>query len=188
MMILVKRIHQYVINVEEKDIGLVNVMPVKMFMANTYNNILKLFYIVYYIMATFGKKILISGSSALLFLLVNLPQVYKLTGNILSLNLYNENCPTNTGLIIHTLVFFALTYISMGKSDINSGIKLKHTIYGTLIFYLISSPAMFSFISSVFGNQYANINGCPTMNGLILHGLIYCIALIGVMYLPEGNK
>ena len=187
-MILVKRIHQYVINVEEKDIGLVNVMQVKMFMANTYNNILKLFYIVYYIMATFGKKILISGSSALLFLLVNLPQVYKLTGNILSLNLYNENCPTNTGLIIHTLVFFALTYISMGKSDINSGIKLKHTIYGTLIFYLISSPAMFSFISSVFGNQYANMNGCPTMDGLILHGLIYCIALIGVMYLPEGNK
>jgi len=157
-------------------------------MANTYNNILKLFYIVYYIMATFGKKILISGSSALLFLLVNLPQVYKLTGNILSLNLYNENCPTNTGLIIHTLVFFALTYISMGKSDINSGIKLKHTIYGTLIFYLISSPAMFSFISSIFGNQYANLNGCPAMNGLILHGLIYCIALIGVMYLPEKNK
>ena len=47
---------------------------------------------------------------------------------------------------------------------------------------------MFSFISSVFGNQYANMNGCPTMDGLILHGLIYCIALIGVMYLPEGNK
>jgi hypothetical protein len=163
-------------------------MLVKIFMMNTYNNILKIFYNTYYIMATFSKKVSISVGSTLLFLFVNLPQVYNLTGNFLSLNLYNENCPTNTGLIIHTLVFFALTYISMGKSTINSGIKLKHTIYGTLIFYLISSPAMFSFISSVFGNQYANINGCPTMNGLILHGLIYCIALIGVMYLPERNK
>ena len=60
-------------------------------------------------MATFSKKVSISVGSTLLFLLVNLPQVYNLTGNLLSLNLYNKNCPTNTGLIIHTLVFFALT-------------------------------------------------------------------------------
>jgi hypothetical protein len=141
-------------------------------------------------MSTFQQKLIISISSAALFGLVNLPQTYKFTNNLLNLNLYDNslNCPTNTGLIIHTLVFFIITYLSMYKSNQIPGIKLKHTIYGTLIFYLISSPAVFSFISSIFGNQIATSNGCPTSTGVFLHAVIYCIALIGVMYLPASNK
>ena len=139
-------------------------------------------------MSTFEKKLSISIGSALLFLLINLPKTYNITSNILSLNLYNDNCPTNMGLIIHTILFFIITYLSMSNPYIKYGIKLKHTIYGSLLFYLISSPPMFSLINSILGNKYANVNGCPTIIGIVLHALIYCSALIGVMYLPEENK
>ena len=141
-------------------------------------------------MATFGQKLSISIKSALLFAVVNLPQVYKLTDSVLPINLFNSgtNCPTNTGLLVHAIVFFVLTFLSMSFATARLGIKLKHSLYGTLIFFLISSPAMYSFVGSVLGDQFADSNGCPTMLGVVLHAAVFCAALVGVMYLPEGSK
>lgn len=141
-------------------------------------------------MATFQQKLYISLGSAALFALVNLPQTYQLTDSLLPLNLYNSitGCPTGVGLIIHAIVFFVLTFLSMGDPRNKTGIKLKHTIYGTLIFFLISSPAVFSLVGSILGNNIADSNGCPTLVGVLLHAVVYCAALVGVMYLPEGNK
>tara|TARA_B110000208_G_C11777134_1_gene432467 strand:+ start:34 stop:444 length:411 start_codon:yes stop_codon:yes gene_type:complete len=136
-------------------------------------------------MSTFEKKVLISIKSAILFLLVNLPNTFKLTSKLLKLNLYNKYCVTNLGLIIHTLVFFSLTYLSMSKSKINKLIKLKHSIYGTLIYYLLSSPAIYYISYLLFGNIVSNINGCYTINGLLIHSVLYCLSLIGIMYLPN---
>ncbi|ARF10059.1 hypothetical protein Indivirus_11_3 [Indivirus ILV1] len=137
-------------------------------------------------MSTFQQKLIISICSAALFILVTLPQTYKLTSSLTSLNLYNPDteCPTNLGLILHTLVFFVLTYLSMWNAPHSAGLKLKFSIYGTLIFYLISSPAMFSLMNSILGNKVATPSGCPTMTGILLHSLVYCFALVGVMYLP----
>ena len=137
-------------------------------------------------MATLNQKLTISIFSALLFTLVNLPQTYKLTNSLLPYNLYN-NCPTNIGLIVHTIIFFILTFLSMGNPSINTGFKLKNTIYGTLIFYLLSSPAMFSFVGSILGTSISNSNGCPTLLGIGLHALVYCAILVGVMYLPDNK-
>jgi hypothetical protein len=140
-------------------------------------------------MTTFGKKLQISLISASLFAVVNLPQVYKITNNLIPLNLYNNatSCPTNIGLIIHAIVFFVLTFLTMSNAKLDTGIKLKHTIYGTLIFYLLSSPALFSLVGSIMGKQIADVNGCPTMTGLMTHAVAYCGILIGVMYLPNGK-
>jgi len=141
-------------------------------------------------MTTLASKISISFGSAILFTLINLPQTYKLTNKLLHFNLYNlhTNCPTHIGLLLHTIVFFVLTYLSMGNPYIKSGIKLKHTLYGTLIFYLLSSPAIFSFIGSILGRQYASAAGCPTLLGVLFNAFLYCIFLVAVMYLPEKNK
>ena len=130
-------------------------------------------------MSTFQEKFLISLKSAVLFGLVNMAVIYKF------INATNQtNCPTNTGLLLSAMVFFVLTFLSMLYAPLSTGLKLKFSIYGTLIFYLISSPAMFSLTGSIFGNKIASVAGCPTNYGVLLHAAVYCFALVGLMYLP----
>ena len=138
-------------------------------------------------MATFEQKLSISAGSAVLFALVNLPQVYQVTNNLLPLDLYANGCPTNLGLVVHAIVFFVISYLTMGNSNIDNMIKIKHSLYGTLIFYLLSSPAVFALVGSVIPGV-ANAQGCPTLQGVLVHAVVYCMALVAVMYLPEGNK
>ena len=137
-------------------------------------------------MSTFQQKLRISLGSAALFALINLPATYKLTNNLLPFNLYNEttNCPTSTGLLVHTVVFFLVTLVSMSGAYIDQGTKIKHSLYGSLIFFFISSPAMYSFVGGLFGSNFADFNGCPTLYGVLLHAFVYAAALVGVMYLP----
>lgn len=141
-------------------------------------------------MASFNQKLAISFGSAFMFMLLNLPHTYQVTNNLLPLDLFNTstNCPTSLGLLLHALVFFVLTLLSMGNVRERAGIKLKHTIYGTLIFFFIASPALYAFVGSVLGSDFADANGCPSTKGVVLHSIVYCLALVGVMYLPNTNK
>jgi hypothetical protein len=75
----------------------------------------------------------------------------------------------------------------MWYAPASSGLKLKFSIYGTLIFYFITSPAMFNLTGSIFGDSIAN-QGCPTVYGVILHALVFGAALTGAMYLPNDSK
>ena len=137
-------------------------------------------------MATLEKKLSISIGSAILFLIVNLKETHKLTSKLTNLNLYNfdTNCRTNLGILIHLLLFFGITYLSMSNPNISTGVKLKHSIYGTLIFYLISSPTFYSITNKILNKE----NDCINNTNVAVHSVIYCIALIGVMYLPEKNN
>lgn len=137
-------------------------------------------------MATLSSKISISLFSSVLFTLINYPETYKITNKLLPFNLYNlkKGCPTDVGLVLHTLVFFALTFLSMRNADVETGVKLKHSLYGTLIFYLLSSPVLFSLLSKVLGKGYSSLSGCPTIYGVLLNALLYGLVLVGVMYLP----
>ena len=137
-------------------------------------------------MTTLAAKLSISFGSAIMFALINLPVTYQIINKLFPFNLYDlrTNCPTHLGLILHAIVFFVLTYLSMGNPYISSGIKLKHSLYGTLIFYLLSSPAVFSFLGRFLGRQYASLAGCPTVIGVLFNAFLYCIFLVTVMYLP----
>lgn len=143
-------------------------------------------------MATFNQKLSISLASAGLFALVNLPCTYnftnKLSNDLLKINLYDDEkrCPSNVGLIVHALVFLLITYASMHGSKQPDGVKWKHSIYGALIFYLVSSPAVYSLINRVLGERFSTKEGCPKNEGIILHSLVYASILLGVMYLPES--
>ena len=140
-------------------------------------------------MSTFMQKLMISSSSASLCYILNLPEVYQLTSKIFNLKLLDDkNCPIIIGFLIHSIIFFILSYLSMSNATLNSGIKLKHTIYATLIFYLISSPSFASFLNNLLGDTFFSKKGCPTKIGILLNSVIYCTALVGLMYLPEGNK
>lgn len=147
-------------------------------------------------MSTLNQKIAISIKSALIFALCNSPRIYNLSNEFIKQDLYNKaiKCPTNIGLVVHALLFFIITFLSMGnifrncKLPKNTGVKIKHSLYGTLIFYFLSSPAVYSLTNSFIGNKYSSKNGCPTIEGIMVHSLIYCVFLVLVMYLPERNK
>lgn len=141
-------------------------------------------------MATLQEKLIICIWSAALFILVMLPQTFALTSRISTINLYDTqtNCPTNLGIIVHTVVFFILTYLSMWRSDLSAGLKLKFSIYGTLLFYLVASPTFFSVIDYVAGNHLSNENGCPSVAGVVVSAILYLLGLLGLMYLPPELK
>lgn len=141
-------------------------------------------------MTTIEDKLRISLGSALVFLAINLPQTYSLTNSILPLNLVNTatGCPTSIGLLVHALVFFVLSFLTMGNPYENTGVKIKHSLYGSLIFFFLSSPAFFSLVNALLGPQFASANGCPTLLGVFFSAIIYCLSLVGVMYLPERNQ
>jgi len=138
-------------------------------------------------MATFNQKLLISLKSATLFAIINYTGTFQLTDKWLPFDTFNPvtNCPTMTGQIIHTLVFFLITYLSMGNPQVNIPTKLKNSLYGTLIFFLLSSPAIYTLTSSLFGTWIGSSSGCPTLSGILLHSLVYCLVLVAVMYLPD---
>ena len=135
-------------------------------------------------MATLQKKMMISLFASITCLLFNLPSTYILLTKT-GIPGYNENtgCPTHIGLLLITVLFFIQTYITMGSS-INKGIKIKHSLYGTLIFFLVSSPTLYAVMSSILGNKIANKEGCPTNIGILLHSFVYFLILVAVMYLP----
>jgi hypothetical protein len=137
-------------------------------------------------MATFGDKLQISAFSAGLFLITNISQTYKLTNNIVPFTTYSrtKQCITYNGLLLHTLIFSLLSFLSMNNKT-NMFVKLKHTLYGSLIYFFLSSPPMYSLTSRLlFGISQAY----PDFKQVFLHSIIYCFLLILVMYLPEENK
>jgi hypothetical protein len=83
-------------------------------------------------MSTFMNKILISTFSSVTFGLLN-----------------SQLCPLKVNLIIRSIIFAILTYLSMGTPNKNIKVKLKRTSYGTLMFYFISSTMDCSIISAI---------------------------------------
>ena len=63
-----------------------------------------------------SQKIMVSVWSALLFLLIASPFMFKLTGQLFSqvgLSTHSRGCPKMTGLVIHAVVFGLLVRLMM---------------------------------------------------------------------------
>ena len=134
----------------------------------------------------FNKKLYYSASAALVFVLVALPQVYDVTNNLFNTSV--NGCPTPQGLLFHTFVFFALLFFlmktfTMKGSPKPDGVLAKYAFWSALIFFLLSSTEMYSMTGKVFPSL-AN-NGCPTLNGVLVHGLVFMFVLVLVMYFPH---
>lgn len=136
-------------------------------------------------MATFNQKLAISASSALLFAAINLPFTYKLTDKYISDAIADESgCPSNLGLVIHTVVFLTLSFLMMGNPFEETGLKLKYSMYGALLFFFFSSPVMYSLVGGILGEEYSTREGCQSTKGVLLHSALYGLALFAVMYFP----
>ena len=65
---------------------------------------------------SFGDKVKYSFFSALIFFFVSSPMMYQFIQRIYGayVNISDTNgCPTNSGLLLHTFIFFILILVSM---------------------------------------------------------------------------
>lgn len=65
-------------------------------------------------MLSHDKQIKLSLLSALIFLLISSPEMYRVTSNVLGSWIANAaGCPTAAGLLTHTVVFGLIVYALM---------------------------------------------------------------------------
>jgi hypothetical protein len=135
-------------------------------------------------MATLNQKLMISLGSAAIFILVNLPQTYNLTnslfGGIVG-PLSSGGCATALGLVVHAVVFYLLSRLSMSKSYGSTDLKHRRALIATVIMLVLSSPTLFKFVRSILGNTIASATGCPTTQGIFVHGAVYTAILVLLM-------
>jgi hypothetical protein len=137
------------------------------------------------------SKLIWSSFGALIFVLVSLPIVYAQTSRIVTTSTYD--CPTPGGKILHAAVFFAINYLimkifaSMRQVDtyyMSDALMAKYAFYATLLFLVISSSDTYK----VTGNLVPGIadpTGCPTVTGVLVHGLVFLVILFLMMYFPK---
>jgi hypothetical protein len=65
------------------------------------------------------------------------------------------------------------------------GLKVKYSLYSALIFFLVANPATFRVVNSLIPG--VAVNGCPTPGGLLLHTVVFFLALVGIMMLPKDK-
>jgi hypothetical protein len=65
------------------------------------------------------------------------------------------------------------------------GLKVKYSLYSALIFFLIANPITYKVVNSIIPGVASN--GCPTPFGLVLHTIVFFLALLGVMMLPKDK-
>jgi hypothetical protein len=66
--------------------------------------------------------------------------------------------------------------------DLSVGLKVKYSLYSTLLFFLVANPVTFRFMNSVIGG--VAVAGCPTAFGFVLHSLVFFLLSYGLMALP----
>ena len=71
-------------------------------------------------------------------------------------------------------------------SALSDSLKWKYSFYSALLFFIISSPQIYKITHSILGKYVKIANGgCPTAVGLVLHSVVYMVALFGLMKLPK---
>jgi hypothetical protein len=69
--------------------------------------------------------------------------------------------------------------------SLSLGLKVKYSLYSALIFFLVANPATFKVVNSIIPG--VAVNGCPTSFGLLLHTIVFFLALVGIMMLPKDK-
>ena len=61
----------------------------------------------------------------------------------------------------------------------------KYAIYGSLFFFLLSSPEVYTLTNSVVGSRLNVDPACPSLNAVCVHTVVYVLCVMGMMTL--GN-
>ena len=71
-----------------------------------------------------------------------------------------------------------------GDAHVSSAQKWKYTLITTVIFLVVVHPMTYKLVNSLVSKvlfKVANKAGCPTMSGLLLHAVVFTLALRYVM-------
>lgn len=123
-------------------------------------------------MSSLASKAAIAAPAALLFLVLNTPLAYQLTNALLPAATAVERCPTAWGIVLHSMIFFLVTFLTM-RGPTPSRIKAERSLTATLLYFALSSQELYTLTG----------NACPAWGQILLHALLYFAALVGVMYL-----
>jgi hypothetical protein len=70
------------------------------------------------------------------------------------------------------------------KEKLPLGKKITYSFYSAILFFFLSSPALYTFIGNLYGSKFPmSDNGCPNYNGLIVHTILYFIIILILMIL-----
>jgi len=71
------------------------------------------------------------------------------------------------------------------ENTLTFGKKVKYSFYSTMIFFFISSPALYQLIQNMFGSNFtmSDDNGCPNNKGLLVNTTIFFIIILITMSL-----
>jgi hypothetical protein len=140
-----------------------------------------------------NKKLVYSGTAALVFVLMSLPQAYAQTGRIV--HTYDDSCPTPEGKYLHALLFFVINYFAVKFAESQKYIGLekksdamiaKNAFIASLLFFVIASTDSYKLTGKLFGGL-ANKAGCPDVRGVVVHGIVFLVILTLVMYIPKDH-
>lgn len=132
-------------------------------------------------MSDLKKKIIISLKPAAIFVLLNLPAVYQLTNKFFG-KTWDEvaACPTPLGVVIHSAVFFLISYALMRNPRTSRETKVKHSLTSALLFAILSSGHAYKVVSKVLPSVTTS-SGCPTIVGIAVQTVLFIAGLVGIM-------
>ena len=137
------------------------------------------------------KKFIISLFGAILFILISSQQTYNLTNKLTySKNYFYDECQKPVGQLVHSLLFFIMTFGSMIiGSAISSnyeglGTKFMYSLLSTLIFSVLSSKSVYSITKNIYSGLVDD-NGCPKFVGVLVHSIVYFLIIFGLMFIPQ---
>jgi hypothetical protein len=70
---------------------------------------------------------------------------------------------------------------------VSTMMKVKFSAISALLFFLVANPELYKMTQSVFGSIFmvAHPMGAATPAGLLLHTLVFFLATLGLMYVPN---
>jgi len=116
-----------------------------------------------------------------LFLVLSLPQAYGQTNKLFR---NDGNCPTFKTKLLHTLLFFIITYISIKSNNdknLSDSVLIDQSIYATLVFFFLSSTEMYSLTKNLTGgiklNSKLGESSCPTFTAVFIHTILFYLLI-----------
>ena len=70
---------------------------------------------------------------------------------------------------------------------LNIMLKAKYSFISALVFFIVANPETYKFTQTIFGRFFkvAEPMGAATPAGIILHTIVFFMAMLGLMMVPQ---